>query len=417
LADGVPEALNSVELLARYANRPERYQLADSARLLINGRETFTAMLTAIGGAQRSVDLETYTIQDDGVGRQFQAALIRAAARGVRVRLLYDYIGSRGLPEPFVAALRTAGVAVAVYHPPVFGRILQTINRRNHRKLLVVDQALLFAGGLNLTDEYAEPPDRGDGWRDTHAVFAGAAVAGAGLRLFAHDWQRATPYPETTPPPARWRNGVRRLHRILTIRHLWRQATDQLRQALREGRVAVQVVGNEAFRHRHAIHQAYLHAIRNARHYILIENAYFIPPRSIRRALAQAAARGVHVAVAVPRNSDVPIVAHASRHLYDRLLARGIRIYEWPHTMLHAKTAVMDDAWSVVGSYNLDRRSFFHQLEVVVTVLDRNFARHLRAQTLADLARCHEITRAEHARRSWRRRLLEAVAYAFRYWL
>ncbi len=375
-------------------------------------------MLAAIAGARTSVELETYTIQADGVGGQFQAALSRAAARGVQVRLLYDFIGSRGLPAAFVTALLAAGVAVAVYHPPIFGRICQTINQRNHRKLLIVDRRVLFAGGLNLTDEYAEPADQGDGWRDTHAVLTGAAVACAGARLFEHDWSHATPYPETITHRARWQGGVRRrLRRILTIRQLWRHGTDELQRALHSGNVAVQVVGNELFRRRHAIHQAYLYAIRNARHYILIENAYFIPTRSIRHALAQAAARGVHVAVALPRHSDVPIVSHASRYLYARLLARGIRIYEWPHAMLHAKTAVIDDAWSVVGSYNLDRRSFFHQLEVVVTVLDRDFATRLREQTLADLAQCHEVTCHAHAQRSWRRRLLETLAYAFRYWL
>jgi cardiolipin synthase len=418
LPHAAPESLTCLELLARYARRPEYYQLADAARLLVNGHETFAAMLAAIAGASSSVELGTYTIQADGVGRQFQAALISAAARGVQVRLLYDFIGSRGLPAAFVNALLAAGVAVAVYHPPIFGRICQTINRRNHRKLLIVDRRLLFAGGLNLTDAYAAPADHGDGWRDTHTALTGTAVASAGARLYEHDWQHATPYPETIPRLAWWPSGVRRrLRRILTIRQLWRHATDELQRAIHQGHVPVQVIGNEALRHRHAIHQAYLYAIHHARHYILIENAYFIPTRAIRKALAQAVSRGVQVAVTVPRHSDVPIVTHASRYLYARLLAQGIRIYEWPHAMLHAKTAVIDDAWSVVGSYNLDRRSLFHQLEVVVTVLDRDFATRLREQTLADLAQCHEVTCHAHAQRSWRRRLLETLAYAFRYWL
>ncbi len=407
-----------MELLARYARIPEQFQLASSARLLVNGGEAFPAMLAAIDAATTSVDLETYAIRADGMGTRFQGALLRAAGRGVHVRLLYDYLGSRGLPASFVRKLLAVGVQVAVYHPPVLGSLLRTMNRRNHRKLLLVDRGLLFAGGLNLTDEYVSVEERGAGWRDTHVRLEGPAVALAGERLFEHDWRQALAYPDTITRVARLKADVRKgLRRIITIRKLWRSSADALQNAIRDGQVAVQVVGNEELRNRLAIHRAYLYAIRNARQYILIENAYFIPTRAIRHALVRAAARGVQVAVTVPRHSDVPIVAYASRYLYARLLARCVRIFEWPHAMLHAKTAVIDDAWSVVGSYNLDRRSFFHQLESVVLVIDPAFAIRLREQTLADLQQCWEVTRVEHEARPWRLKFLESVAYSLRYWL
>ena len=413
-----PEPATCLELLARYARQPQRFQLASAARLLVNGGETFDAMLAAIDAAAVAVDIETYALQADSVGTRFHDALLRAAGRGVRVRLLYDYIGSRGLPPRFVRSLMQAGVAVAVYHPPVFGSILRTMNRRNHRKLLLVDQRVLFAVGLNLTDEYAVPEEHGAGWRDTHARFDGRAVALAGERLFEHDWGHALAYPDTITRAARLKADVRKsLRGIITIRKLWRRSVDTLQSAIRDGSVPVQVVGNEEIRNRRAIHRSYLHAIRNARRYVLIENAYFIPSRPIRHALAQAVERGVQVAVAVPRTSDVPIVAYASRHLYAGLLAKGVRIFEWPHAMLHAKTAVIDDAWSVVGSYNLDRRSLFHQLEAVVLVIDPVFAGRLREQTLADLQQCREVARAQHEARPWRQKLLESLAYLFRDWL
>jgi cardiolipin synthase len=418
LRPDAPEPVSGLALLVRYARRPEQFLLADAARLLVNGGETFAAMLAAIDAAAATVDLETYTLAADDVGMRFQAALAGAARRGVRVRLLYDYIGSRGLPAAFVRTLMAAGVQVAVYHPPIVGQILRTMNRRDHRKLLVVDGRLLFAGGINLADAYDDAGPRAGRWRDTHACCEGKAVALAGERLFEHGWSHAFPYPDTVTRAAVLKADVRRRWRgILTIGRLWRRAAERLQDALRDGRVAVQVVGNEEFRHRRAIHRAYLHAIAHARRYILIENAYFIPDAAIRRALARAVARGVQVAVAVPRTSDVPIVAYASRHLYAALLRRGIRIFEWPHGMLHAKTAVIDDAWAVVGSYNLDRRSFFHQLEAVLVVVDGGFAARLREQTLADLAQCREVTRAAHAARPHGRKLLESLAYAFRYWL
>jgi cardiolipin synthase len=185
----------------------------------------------------------------------------------------------------------------------------------------------------------------------------------------------------------------------------------------REGSVAVEVVSNQEFRHRRRIRRAYLHAIRNAQRYILIENAYFIPDRGIRRALLKAVQRGVKVAVAVARHNDVAVAAMASRALYGELLAGGVRLFEWPETMLHAKTAVIDDAWSVVGSYNLDHRSLFHNLEVVIVLADADFAARLREQNLADLKQCRELTLDEHGARPWWQTLLDSAAYQMRYWL
>lgn len=415
-AEAVPGA--RADLLARYVRRPNKFQPASSACLLVNGREAFPAMLSAIDRAIASVDLETYAIRADGVGMRFQSALLQAARRGIRVRLLYDYIGSRGLPAQFARDLMDAGVEVAVYHPLVFGRIFRTLNRRDHRKLLLVDQSVLFTGGLNLTSEYAAPEEHGSGWRDTHARFDGEYVAWAGERLFEDGWRHAIAYPDMATRTTRLKARVRRrLRRLIAVRDFWERISAAPPGVPGAGPVAVQVLGNQEFRHRWDIHRAYLQAIRHARRYILIENAYFLPDHAIRHALSRAVARGVLVAVAVPRNSDVPIVTYASRHLYAGLLTRGIRIFEWPHAMLHAKTAVIDDAWSVVGSYNLDRRSFFHQLEAVVLVVDPAFAGHLREQTLADLAQCREVSLVEHESRSHYRKLLESAAYLLRDWM
>jgi len=181
--------------------------------------------------------------------------------------------------------------------------------------------------------------------------------------------------------------------------------------------VAVRVIGNREFERRYDIRRTYLYAMRNARRYILIENAYFIPDRRIRRALAHAAARGVLVAVAIAHNSDVTVAAYASRSLYSEILGSGVRLFEWPFGMLHAKTAVIDDAWATVGSYNFDRRSLLHQLEAVAVVADPTFACRLRDQILTDLSKCREITLLEHESRSWRTMLLESAAYSLRHWL
>jgi cardiolipin synthase len=183
------------------------------------------------------------------------------------------------------------------------------------------------------------------------------------------------------------------------------------------GGVAVRIIGNREFRRRQDIRRAYLYAIQNAQRYVLIENAYFIPDRRVRRALARAAARRALVAVVLSRNSDVTTAAYASRSLYSELLASGVRLFEWPLGMMHAKTAVIDDAWATVGSYNFDHRSLLHQLESVAVVADPVFARRLRDQMFADLAKCREITLMEHESRPWRQMLLESAAYLVRRWL
>jgi cardiolipin synthase len=334
----------------------------------------------------------------------------------VRVRLLYDYIGSLGLPDRFVQPAIQAGVAVAVYHPLVITRPSWAVNRRDHRKHLAVDGQVAFTGGLNLADQYNAPPESG-GWRDTHLRLEGQAPAERIEELFEYGWQSAAPYGEPGPAARQLASGVRR--RLgLPLGPETRRHGPEVSDALwAHGGVAVRIIGNREFRRRQDIRRAYLHAIRRAQRYILIENAYFIPDRGIRRALARAAARRVLVAVVLARNSDVTTAAYASRSLYSDLLASGVRLFEWPFGMMHAKTAAIDDAWATVGSYNFDHRSLLHQLESVAVVADPGFARRLREQTLADLAKCREITLMEHESRPWRQMLLESAAYFVRRWL
>jgi len=405
-----------VECLTRYAWAPQHFQCAEGVKLLVDGREAYPEMLAAIDGAQTTADLETYTLQADRIGRTFQRALKRAVERGVQVRLLYDSLGSLGLPGSYIQELVAAGVSVAVYHPLVLLRPSWAINRRNHRKILLVDGRVAFMGGINITDDYSPPEEGGRGWRDTDLRLDGAQVAERLAGLFEYDWANAMPYAHTATPGDRLKSGmIRRLDKPIMFSRA--QAETAAPIVCAPGGVAVQILGNEEFRYRRHIRRAYLHAIRRARRYILIENGYFIPDRGFRRALRRAARRGVLVGVLVARESDVKVAALASRNLYTELLSSGVRLFEWPKGMLHAKTAVIDDAWAAVGSYNLDHRSLVHQLEVVAVVADPVFARRLRDQTMADLAQCREVTMEEHEVRPWHEMLAESGAYLLRYWL
>ena len=402
-------------ILARYVRQSWRFKCALSAKLLINGDQAFPDMLSAIAAAKETIDLETYIIADDHTGSRFKQALSEAANRGVHVRLLYDHLGGMDVPPAFFEQLAATGIEVRAFHPLVITRPDWAMNRRDHRKILVVDDSISFTGGLNIADDYASISDGGHGWRDTHVRIDGPDIAQVFTSLFEYAWQKATPYPQAHKKTEIWKSRIRRLRRPISLKRLFRKR-DSLQMCPASG-LAVQIIGNREFRHRRLIHNAYLFAINRAQNYILIENAYFLPDIDIRHALARAVKRGVTVAVVLTRESDVKIISLATRHLYCSLLENGIQIFEWPRSMMHSKTAVIDDCWSIVGSYNFDHRSLLHNLEVAAVIADNGFAQKLRDQTLTDIAKCRQITAQSHRSRPFYQKLLHAAAYLLRQWL
>ncbi len=373
-----------------YVHRKENLRPGNQIEPLCGGGEVFPAMLAAIASARRQVHLETYILRDDGTGRRFLAALVERARAGVSVRLLYDAVGSFELSAAFVDALRVGGVRVAEYHPLAPWRPRSGMNQRDHMKILVVDGEVGFTGGINIGDEYAPLEAGGGGWYDMHVRVRGPVVQDLN-RLFARTWSRATDEaigpqgdrPCEAPPP----------------------------------HVLAAVIDNFGVRNRSRKRIAYLHAIRASHSSIFLMSAYFIPDRGLRRALRAAAQRGVRVHVIVPAVTDVRIVLYASRHLYPRLLRGGVRIHEWPSRMMHAKTGVIDGVWSTIGSYNLDRRSLFHNLEASVVVADASFGARMQSIFDDELARSRDVTLAECRARPWLVRVRQWFCHLWRYWL
>jgi len=388
---------------------PEPFLWAESVRLLADGSETYPAMLRAIAEAKESIAFESYIFATDRTGRMFRDALVDASRRGVAVRLLFDAVGSWSIDRSFRRPLLDAGVEVAVFHPVRLTRPFWLLNRRDHRKILVVDRKLSFTGGVNVSDDNLPAGPQG-GWRDTHVEIAGAAVAARLGTLFESGWRRAHHYPPDGGRPRRL------LATRVPVMNERRRASHATPQPPNQG-VLVRVLGNANVRNRFRIRRAYLEAIGRAAHYVLIENGYFIPSRVFLKALASAVRRRVDVRVLLARQSDVPAAAWASRRLYQRLLDDGVGLHEWPDGMMHSKTAVIDDVWSIVGSYNLDQRSLWHNLEVVAEVVDHGFAAALRERMVDGLARRAAVDADDHARRGFMTRLRERLAYAFRYWL
>jgi cardiolipin synthase len=375
-----------------YVLHPARMRPGNRVRVLRGGSETYPAMIDAIRDAKEYVHLEVYIYQSDSVGKRIGAALAERARAGVAVRLLFDYIGSLGLDPEFLTDLRKAGVEVAGFRPIAPWRARWGINKRDHRKILVVDGTLGFTGGLNIGDEYESVENGGGGWHDMHARIEGPAVAEL-ARLFRKTWVLAG-------------GKAYRLHE---------QPSEEV--VATRGSAFALALGNEDIGNRASIRRAYIHAMKRAREYIHIENAYFIPDRGIRRVLANAVKRGCDVRVIVPGNSDLKMVQYASQRVFTGLLKAGVKIFLWPDRMMHAKTAVVDGVWATIGSYNLDARSLFHNLEVVLLIVDRGFAGALDVQMGVDLARCREVELAAWTKRPWYMKLLEWFCFQFRHWL
>lgn len=345
----------------------------DTVRLLRDGVTAHAAMLDAIHGAHREILLEMYWIGHDHVGRAFLSALVERARAGVKVCVIYDAVGSFGLPASFWAPLRAAGGTVRRFSPisPWRRRFrFARVHLRDHRKNLVVDEERGFAGGINLGAEWA--PLHGEPWRDDAIEVRGPATRT--LRVaFYRVW---TDIGEEAPPGA----------------------TDL---AARESGARVHVLTNEITAHpNRAIRRTYLFGIHRSRSSICVASAYFLPGPLFLFGLRRAAKRGVRVRVLVPATPDVRIVKLAMSSLLGRLLEDGVEVYAYSGRMLHAKTAVFDDEIAMVGSHNLDALSWRFNLECNVIVEDATFATQVRESFDADCASARRMTLEEWQNRS-----------------
>jgi len=386
----LPDSVARARELTSYSAEPEGLRPGHRVRVLVDGVETFPAMLAAIQRARRYVHLETYILKADKVGRLFAAALSERARAGVQVRLMYDGFGAFPLSSVYLADMRRAGVETLEYRP-VGGRrwTWKRWLRRDHRKILVVDGLRGFVGGINIADDYAPRELGGKNWRDTHCQVEGPIVADL-ESLFRSTWHHAggAPYP---PFP---------------------RSADE--SAAIPGSELALVLALDDRGRRSGIRRHIIHALARARNAVWINNAYFVPDRALRRAFRAAAGRGIDVRIIVPGASDVRSVQWAGEYTYAGLLRGGVRLYQWLEAHMHAKTIVIDDAWSMIGSYNLDYVSLFWNMEVVVEIVGEPTAARLRDLFLADAGRCRELALDTWQRRSPFRRFLSWLFYRFR---
>lgn len=342
---------------------------------LRNGDAIFPAMLDAIAAARATITFETYIYWSGDVGQQFATALAERARAGVKVFILLDWAGSVRMAPALIEKLETAGCVVLRYHAPHWSHLTR-FNNRTHRKILVIDGRVGFSGGVGIGDNWTGDAQDPDHWRDTHFRVEGPVVAQM-QAVFMANWLKARGIVEHTGDffPALVPVG------------------DQRAQMFHSSPEA----GSENMR------LMYLLSIAAARRTLLLEQAYFVPDELVIDALVAAAARGVRVEIILPgEQNDAPKVRRAGRARWGRLLAAGVKIYEYEPTTLHAKIMIVDGLWSSVGSANFDNRSFRLNDEANLNVYDAPFAAALTRTFAADLLSSREITLADWEARSRR---------------
>jgi cardiolipin synthase len=370
----------------------------NGVRLLIDGPATYQAMFNAIESARDHINLETYILEEDEVGQKFAALLLQKQSQGVQVNLIYDSVGALSTSADFFEKLRQQGINICEFNPvnPLKGKIF-ALNNRDHRKLLIVDGKIGFAGGINISRVYSSGIFRkrniagADGsWRDTHVEVRGPAVKDL-QQLFIDTWKKQ--------PCGALENKA--YFPVLS----------------RQGDTVVRTIGSSPDISLNMIYIELLSAISHAEKSIAITMAYFVPDQQLIDAIKQAVQRGVDVKLLLPGFSDYWITFHAGRSYYEELLRAGVKIYERRDALLHAKTAVIDDVWSTVGSSNMDLRSFLHNDEINVIVLSSDFAQQMKSMFDADLEMATPIDLTSWNNRSPSKRVKEGLARLWAYWL
>ena len=408
LANGSGSDVLSRHLALEQAVSDSPLVLGNRVVILQDGPNTYATMFRLIAAARDSINMETYILDDDDVGRRLADALIAKQAAGVQVNLIHDAVGTLGTKKEFFQRLSDAGVAVVTFNPvnPLAAKAGWQVNNRDHRKLLVVDGTSAVLGGINISSVYSSSPgggstggsgvgSRGDQkealpWRDTDLLVEGPVVAEL-QKLFFETW-KAQKGP--TPVPRRY-----------------------FPQLDRRGPEVVRALGSAPDDPFSQIYVTLISAINSAESEILLTNAYFVPDPQLMQALINAVKRGVDVKLIVPSTTDSSLVFHAGRSHYETLLEGGVKLYERRAALLHAKTAVVDGVWSTVGSTNLDWRSFLHNQELTAVILGTDFGAKMKAAFESDLAESDQVTLEAWRKRPLTTRMKESFARLWEYWL
>ncbi len=345
----------------------------------LNSDQAWDAMLIACKNAKTAIDLEQFILRTDDIGNKFIDVLREKAKEGIRVRILCDAAGSFGLYNSKIPEqLRADGIRMAFFNTLIPGgkHNYTAWLFRDHQKLLIVDGAIAFTGGICLSEEMRH-------WRDTHVRIEGEVIEQMQYS-FNKMWRRAFKNKERkkmeTPPTS---SGFT-------------------------------YVTNAPLPGRRFLYHNFIDAMRGARKYIYLTTPYFVPDHRFARVLKLAAARGVDVRLILPHASDHPIVDYGSQSFFNSILSAGVRIFRYKNLMIHAKTAIIDDEWATVGSFNLDNLSFLYNFEGNIVSHNKAFALELKRHFQEDLQKTDELTEEEWKKRSITQKICEWLTWPVR---
>lgn len=350
-----------------------------------DGQTKMEALLSDIARARHHIHLQYYIINDDETGCRLRDALAAKAREGVEIRILYDDVGSRSAKKSFFRDMRGMGIEAHAFLHVKFPLFTSKVNYRNHRKIVVIDGRVGFIGGMNIADRYV----RGTGWgtwRDTHFRIEGNGVAGL-QASFLSDWSATTKQHVSGvgyfPPAERFTDGI------------------------------LQIAPSGPFGKWRALLQADSYAIARAQRRVWIQTPYYLPSDVLNTALQEAALAGIDVRLMLPARSDSKVVDLATHSYLDDMMKAGVKISFYTPGFLHSKLLVIDNMLTVIGSANMDFRSFEHNFEVNAFVYDREFTARMAAVFEDDLTHCHTVTPAEWFTRPRTRRVAESLMRVF----
>lgn len=327
-----------------------------------SGAEKFEALKADLRAAKKSIYLQYYIFENDTIGHEVAEILKQKAAEGVKVRVIYDHVGSFHVASDFFKSLNKAGVEAYPFFKVTFVAIGSKVNWRNHRKIVVIDGSVGYIGGMNIADRYVDGGKRFNLWRDCHLRIEGPAIAALHFS-FARDWN-----------------------------FMGRELLEDSPNSQPAGNVGIQTVTGGPMNQWNTLGQIFLQAITNAKKRIWVQTPYFLPPDYLVKALQNASLSGVDVRIMLPRHSDSKILSYASRSYFTECLRAGIKFYLFEAGMLHSKVMIIDNDLATVGSTNFDFRSFEHNFEGNLILFSEEFNERMRAIFLEDQERSVRLT-------------------------
>lgn len=372
----------TIKLISKTSSYPLTY--GNKVKILKDGKETFESIFSALENAKHHIHIQYYIYEDGILADKLLELFRKKVKEGIKVRLLYDGIGSYSLSKKHIKNLQNIGVEVCQFLPFRFGRFLSSVNYRNHRKIIVIDDEVGFTGGINISDKYLVGDDVLGSWHDIHSRIQGKAASYLD-RVFVADWYLA---------------GGEKVEFLMPSKITSKEGNG----------IDVQIVPSGPDDDFATMEQVYFSIINNAKKYVYIINPYIIPNHAILQSLQTAALSGIDVRILMSSSTDIKVVDWCVRAYFESYLKAGIKLYLYPDGFLHSKVVISDDQMISVGTANLDERSLQQNYEVNAIIYNNELCRNMKEDFLLDCSKSILLDLEIHQKRPWSTKILEGSA-------